>query len=136
MDYEIIVVGAGENKEDIGIGVAWLGDDDVAVHDACYILSNHEQNPTYISYCLRTADYHKQLKKYVSEGKICSFSANNLAKIKLFLPPLSIQDHIVSILNQFDYLYSDIASDLSAEIEARQKQYEYYRDKLLTFKEI
>ncbi len=133
---DIIVVGAGENKEDIGIGVAWLGDDDVAVHDACYILSNHGQNPTYISYCLRTADYHKQLKKYVSEGKICSFSANNLAKIKLFLPPLSIQDHIVSILNQFDYLYSDIASDLPAEIEARQKQYEYYRDKLLTFKEI
>ncbi len=51
------------------------------------------------------------------------------------IPPLEEQERIVAILDRFDALCNDLASDLSAEIEARKKQYEYYRDKLLTFKE-
>ncbi|MEG0227376.1 MAG: restriction endonuclease subunit S, partial [Lachnospiraceae bacterium] len=51
------------------------------------------------------------------------------------LPSLKQQNKIVSILDRFDTLCNDISSGLPAEIEARQKQYEYYRDKLLTFKE-
>jgi type I restriction enzyme S subunit len=51
------------------------------------------------------------------------------------LPPISEQQRIVSILDRFDTLCNDISKGLPAEIEARQKQYEYYRDKLLTFKE-
>ena len=50
------------------------------------------------------------------------------------VPPLEEQEHIVSILDRFDKLCNDISEGLPAEIEARQKQYEYYRDKLLTFK--
>ena len=73
---DVVIVGAGENNIDIGVGVAWFGDD-VAVHDACYILK-HNLNPKYISYYLRTSIYHKQIKKYVSEGKICSISAQGL----------------------------------------------------------
>lgn len=64
---DVIIVGAGENDTDIGIGVAYLGDNEVAIHDACYILS-HNMDPQYISYCLRTDAYHKQIKKYVSSG--------------------------------------------------------------------
>ena len=45
------------------------------------------------------------------------------------------QEKAVRILDQFDRLCNDLSSGLPAEIEARQKQYEYYRDKLLTFKE-
>jgi type I restriction enzyme S subunit len=52
------------------------------------------------------------------------------------LPPLSEQARIVAILDKFDALTADIANVLPAEIEARRKQYEYYRDKLLTFKEV
>lgn len=51
------------------------------------------------------------------------------------VPSLEVQQRIVGILDRFDTLCNDIASGLPAEIEARQKQYEYYRDKLLTFKE-
>ena len=51
------------------------------------------------------------------------------------VPPLAEQERIVSILDRFDALCNDISIGLPAEIEARQKQYEYYRDKLLTFKE-
>ena len=51
------------------------------------------------------------------------------------VPPLAEQARIVSILDRFDALCNDLTSGLPAEIEARKKQYEYYRDKLLTFKE-
>ena len=71
---DVIIVGAGENDIDIGIGVALLGEEEVAVHDACYILK-HDMNPKYISYFLRTENYHKQIKKYVSSGKICAISS-------------------------------------------------------------
>ena len=52
------------------------------------------------------------------------------------LPPLKTQERIVSILDRFDSLCNDISSGLPAEIEARQKQYEYYRDRLLNFKKL
>lgn len=68
---DVIIVGAGENNIDIGIGVAWEGDEDVAVHDACYILC-HSQNSKYISYFLRSDMYHNQIKKYVSEAMVLS----------------------------------------------------------------
>ena len=132
---DVVIVGAGENNIDIGVGVAWFGDEDIAVHDACYTLT-HNQNPKYISYYLRTNIYHSQIKKYVSEGKICSISASGLGKALIPIPSIEEQDRIVSILDKFDILTTDISAGLPAEIEARQKQYEYYRDKLLTFKEL
>ena len=61
--------------------------------------------------------------------------SNVVAKIKLPVPPLEEQERIVAILDRFDALCNDLTSGLPAEIEARKKQYEYYRDKLLTFKE-
>lgn len=52
------------------------------------------------------------------------------------LPPLEEQRRIVSILDRFDKLTNDLSSGLPAEIEARRKQYEYYRDRLLSFDEL
>lgn len=129
---DVIIVGAGENKDDIGVGVAWYGEEDVAVHDACYTLS-HKQNPKYISYFLRSKMYHQQIVKYVYEGKICSISAENVGKALIPIPSIEEQDRIVSILDRFDKLCTDLSFGLPAEIEARRKQYEYYRDKLLSF---
>jgi len=131
---DVVIVQAGENDMDIGIGVAWMGDEDVAVHDACYIFK-HSINPKYISHYLRTSIYHLQIKKYVSTGKICSISAQGIGKAKIPIPSLPEQQHIVEILDHFDALCNDISKRLQAEIKARQQQYEYYRDKLLTFKE-
>jgi type I restriction enzyme S subunit len=57
----------------------------------------------------------------------------NLNNIKIPLPPLDEQQRIVDILDRFDKLCNDISEGLPAEIIAREQQYEYYRDKLLTF---
>ncbi|MDD6640656.1 MAG: restriction endonuclease subunit S, partial [Erysipelotrichaceae bacterium] len=132
---DVVIVGAGENDWDIGVGVAWLGNEKVAVHDACYIYE-HDQNPKYISYCLRTTDYHNQKKKYVSTGKICAISSEGLGQAIIYLPSIEKQREIVEKLDAFDVLTKDISDGIPAEIEARQKQYEYYRDKLLDFKRL
>lgn len=63
-------------------------------------------------------------------------TAGKLKQVKIPVPPLDEQERIVAILDRFDALCNDLTSGIPAEIEARQKQYEYYRDKLLSFKEV
>ena len=129
---DVIIVGAGENDIDIGIAVAYLGDVPVAVHDACYIFK-HQCDPKYISYCLRTESYHTQIKKYVSSGKICAISADGIGKAVIPVPPIEVQREIVRMLDSFSERTIELNAMLTAELTARQKQYEYYRDLLLTF---
>ena len=129
---DVVIVAAGENKEDIGIGLAWIGDEPAAVHDACFIFRS-DLYPQYVSHYLRSDYYHKQIVKYVSEGKICSISAKGLGNAIIPVPPYEEQVRIATLLNKFDVLVSDLTEGLPAEIAAVQEQYEYYRNKLLSF---
>ena len=63
-------------------------------------------------------------------------SGDALSNVELSIPSIREQKRIVAILDRFDTLCNDLSEGLPAEIEARQKQYEYYRDKLLSFKEL
>ena len=63
-------------------------------------------------------------------------SGEALGQVQLTIPSIKEQKRIISILDRFDNLCNDLTSGLPAEIASRQKQYEYYRDKLLTFKEL
>jgi type I restriction enzyme S subunit len=74
--------------------------------------------------------------KSLGQGARGDLNGHIIKNFKIPLPPLSEQERIVSILDKFDALVNDISIGLPAEIEARQKQYEYYREKLLTFKEL
>lgn len=79
---------------------------------------------------------NKQLLKFDNGVDQTNLKKSDILHIKIPVPPLSEQQRIVDILDRFDALCNDITSGLPAEIEARKKQYEYYRDKLLTFKEL
>ena len=68
-------------------------------------------------------------------SSVPNMNANEIKAIKIPVPPLDVQSRIVNVLDNFEKICSDLNIGLPAEIEARQKQYEYYRDKLLTFAE-
>ena len=117
---DVVVVQAGENNWDIGVGIAYFGEEPAAVHDACFILK-HKQDPMYISYYLRSYNYHWYLVDYVHEGKICSFLKPALENAPIPLPPLSEQQSIVAALDSLkskvDRLQANFAK-LSQECDA------------------
>ena len=76
------------------------------------------------------------LSKYISGGAQPKLNQENLNKIPIPVPTVEQTKRIVDILDRFDKLCNDISEGLPAEIKARKKQYEYYRDELLTFKEV
>ena len=85
--------------------------------------------PKFIFYYLQK----EHLEKYNTAGGVPSLTQSVLNKIPIPVPPLEEQKRIVEILDRFDKYINDIKEGLPAEIEIRQKQYEYYRDKLLNF---
>lgn len=131
---DVVIAGVGETVEDVGKAVAWLGEEDVAIHDDTFLFRS-DLNPKYVSYALQAADFHSQKTNHVARGKVKRLSSLGLAKIEIPVPDATEQQRIVEILDSFDTLVSDLSVGLPAELAARRKQYEYYRDRLLTFKE-
>lgn len=78
---------------------------------------------------------NKNLNQYKTAGAQPGLSVTKLETILLPVPETEIQNRIADVLDNFDAICTDLSSGLPAEIEARQKQYEYYRDKLLSFEE-
>ena len=86
-------------------------------------------NTKYLYYCLQGRKYK------IPMSGIPQLTVPMLKKQKVSIPPLDVQNRIVNVLDNFEKICSDLNIGLPAEIEARKKQYEYYRDKLLSFKE-
>lgn len=84
----------------------------------------------YVEYYLNSID----LSPWISAGAQPKLTQDSLNKLTIPVPPLAEQQKIVSILDRFDTLTTDLTQGLPAEIEKRRQQYEFYRDKLLTFK--
>lgn len=131
---DVIIAAVGETVADVGTGVAWLGTTPVAYHDDSFAL-HHNQDSRYISHALRTSEYRRQKDRFVSRAKVKRLSSRGIEQIKIPLPALDEQRRIADILDEFDTLVNNLSSVLPAEIEARRKQYEHYRDRLLTFPE-
>jgi type I restriction enzyme S subunit len=131
---DVVIAAVGETVEDVGKAVAWLGAEPVAIHDDCFTFQ-HPMNPKFVSYCLQTERLKAEKNKFVARAKVKRLSGESLAKLTIPVPRIEEQERIVAILDKFDALVNDISSGLPAEIQARRKQYEHYRDRLLTFKE-
>ena len=129
---DIVMAVTSENVEDVCSCTAWMGDEDIAISGHTAIIS-HNQNAKYLSYFFHSEMFFNQKKKLAHGTKVIEVTPSKLGNIEIMLPPIEEQNRIVSILDRFDPLCNDIAAGLPAEIEAREKQYEYYRDKLLSF---
>lgn len=124
---DVIIADTSENDEDLAKSVAWIGNEKVAVSNHTLIYSS-ALNPKYVSYFLSSHSFQKQKKRHITGVKVRSISETGMSKIKIPVPPLEVQDEIVRILDSF--------TKLEAELEARRKQYEYYRDSLLSFENL
>ena len=130
---DLVIATTSENVEDVCKAVVWLGNEEIVTGGHACVYS-HNQDPKYIAYFFQTENFFRQKKKYASGVKVIDIKGSDLEKVLIPLPPLEEQRRIASILDKFEALTSDLQSGSPAEIEARRKQYEYYRDRLLRFK--
>ena len=92
--------------------------------------------PQYMKYYFQTTQFwDKQIRRLLQSSSMQNIPMEKIRKFEIAVPPLDVQNRIVNVLDNFERICSDLNIGLPAEIEARQKQYEYYRDKLLTFAE-
>lgn len=89
-------------------------------------------NSRYVYHCVVNS-FSSYVDSKKTEGAVPHISLKDISKFKIPTPPITIQNRIAEVLDNFDAICSDLNIGLPAEIEARQKQYEYYRDRLLSF---
>ena len=130
---DILFAITSEDIPMIGNSVAYLGKDKILVGGDIVVMK-HKQNPRYLSYALSTSNAVMQKGKGKVKSKVVHTNVPSLKEIVIPIPSLEEQERIATILDKFDTLVNDLSLGLPAEIEARRQQYEYYRDKLLTFK--
>ena len=106
---------------------------DFAIKNVGLIKNNGKMLSRYLFYYLNSTFIKSYIEQNKSKGSQVFISLGNLRKMKIPVPPIKVQGHIVEILDKFDTLVNDISKGLPKEIELRQKQYEYYREKLLSF---
>ena len=133
IDYgDILFAITGESVEEIGKSTAYIGKEKCLVGGDILVMK-HKQDPVYLSYVLSTENAQKQKSKGKIKSKVVHTNATDIGEIEIPLPPLEVQKRIVEVLDNFEKICNDLNIGLPAEIEARQKQYEYYRNILLTF---
>ena len=130
---DILFAITSEDIPFVGNSVAYLGDERILVGGDIVVMK-HNQDPKYMAYALSTSDAIKQKGKGKVKSKVVHTNVPSLQEIVIPIPSMTEQKRIASILDRFDTLTNDLTSGLPAEIEKRRQQYEYYRDKLLTFK--
>lgn len=131
---DLLLATTSENDKDVVKPLAWLGEKTAISGDM--MLFRHDQNAKYLAYFFQTEAFQEQKRKYITGAKVRRVSSGDLAKIIVPIPcpenpekSLEIQAEIVRILDAFTAL----TAELTAELTARKKQYNYYRDQLLSF---
>ena len=130
---DILITGGGT----IGIPYIIPNNDPLYIKDAdliCIKKSNSINSKFLYHYCLST-QFRDYLASITHNATIAHYTINQIENTSIPLPPLEIQNRIVEVLDNFEAICNDLSIGLPAEIEARQKQCEYYRDLLLSFDE-
>ena len=134
--HDIFITPSSETRDEIGFTA--VVDEDIPNAVYSYhimrfrLFEKNDVTPYFISYLFEANDLRNQIFKASKGLTRFGLSAKDFAKLSIPIPPLPIQQEIVKILDKFTAL----EAELQAELEARRKQYEYYREKLLTFSEL
>lgn len=138
---DLVIATTSEDDQAVAKAVAWLGMEAVAVSNDAYIY-RHAANPKYMSYFFQTEFFQSQKRAHITGTKVRRISGDNLAKIQIPIPcpdntkkSLEIQAEIVRILDTFTELTGELTAKLTAELASRNKQQNYYRDRLLSFED-
>ncbi len=136
---DVLFTGSSENLEDCAMScvVTQKIEKDIYLNSFCFGFRFFDENlfnPSFLKHFLRDYNFRKNISKVANGVTRFNVSKQLLSKITIPIPPLEIQQEIVKILDQFSLLTTDLLAGIPAEIKARKKQYEYYREKLLTFK--
>lgn len=133
---DVFFTRTSETKEEIGKTSVLLEDIDGGVFSGFVLRARPKTDsllPEYCAHCFNSSSFRKEIVRYSTYTTRALTNGSTLAKLTIPLPPLPIQERIVQVLDNFDAVCNDLNIGLPKEIELRQKQYEYFREKLLTF---
>ena len=125
---DLVIATTSEDDAAVGKAVAWLGVDEVAVSSDAYIFQ-HSLDPKFVSYFFQSEHFQAQKAPHITGTKVRRLSGESLSKLRVPVPPLEVQRAIVRVLDDF----TELEAELEAELAARHRQYQFYRDSLLSF---
>ena len=125
---DVVLATTSEDAEGVAKPFVWLGDEDAAISGDAFVY-HHDQMGKFMGAQFLTRKFMQFKVKYATGAKVVRISGDNMAKFEVALPSLQEQQRIVDILDVFE----ESIQNLEAQLAGREKQYEYYRNKLLTF---
>ena len=130
----VVITNTSENLEDVCKALLYSGKAEaVTGGHATIVRCSDKLLPKFFVYYTNTRFFFDKKRKLAKGTKVIDVSANDLARIEIPLPPLSVQSRIVEILDKFTALEAELEQQLQAELELRKKQYQHYREQLLNF---
>ena len=137
---DILFTGSSETPDECGMSSVLTQKTDERLYLNSFCFGYRLHNPSlfcldFLKHLFRSSELRKQIGKTASGTTRFNVSKKRFADVTIPILPLATQQQIADILDRFYTLTNDITAGLPAEIEARRKQYEYYRDQLLTFKQ-
>jgi type I restriction enzyme S subunit len=121
----------------MSFGRPYISKIDGYIHDGWLAISGFEDAfvSDYLYYLLRSSPVQDEFARRAGSGTVKNLNAEIVRSVEIPLPPKETQRRVVELLDKFDALVNDLSIGLPAELDARRKQYEHYRDRLLTFEE-
>ena len=136
---DVFFTRTSETREEVGIASVLIDDMNDSVFSGFLLRARPTTDlliPEYCAYCFSSSRVRKDIISYANFTTRATVTGPILSKVKIYVPSKEEQKRIVNVLDKMYYLINSFIDGIPAEIELRRKQYEYYRNKLLSFEEL
>lgn len=122
----------------MSFGRPYISKIDGYIHDGWLAISDFDESfvPDYLYYLLRSSPVQAEFARRAGAGTVKNLNADIVKAVTVPVPPREKQVQVVELLDRFEAIVHELISSLHAELAARRKQYEYYRERLMTFEEV